>query len=234
MVKFWYKNAGAGSSPVAHPEGNGEAHGGLHLNGAAGLDALSEPPPTSANGSKPITAEGRIQHEHVNGQEGGAAADGEQEGLLKEGQEQDGEAGEADHQPGPPPAPVYEKVSVPRLISQLHLSLGCIPEELAHLHAFYVIRDKPGKLHLEDLDAALECGVLCERPSLRNLEQVCVDKACTCACILGKALRRILEVAGSCLGWYLSIASCNRGHPRVNADTQGLLRSKDVISQAVA
>lgn len=73
------------------------------------------------------------------------------------------------------------KISVPKQVSRLHLATGCLPEELANLASFYLVRSKPGKLMFEDLDDAIECGMLNERPSLRNLEQAC--GCCCCVCV---------------------------------------------------
>lgn len=60
---------------------------------------------------------------------------------------------------------------MPKVVTQLHVIVGRLPEELSHCRAFYMIRTAPGKVEFEDLDAVLECGVLSEGPSLRVLEQ---------------------------------------------------------------
>jgi hypothetical protein len=108
----------------------------------------------------------------------------------EEGKKEEGEDGEQELPPTPPPQIV--KISVPKLVSRLHLATGCMPEELSNLHSFYIIRSRPGKLQFEDLDEALECGVLNERPSLRNLEQVGLwvgKSVCVCGSVL--LIRRI-------------------------------------------
>ena len=51
------------------------------------------------------------------------------------------------------------------------MSLGAVPEELASSRSFYFIRSRPGKLEYDELDSALDLGVLGEGPSLRMLEQ---------------------------------------------------------------
>lgn len=54
----------------------------------------------------------------------------------------------------------------------LHVCLGPLPDAHAACQAFYFLRDKPGKLTLEDMEPQIECGVLSEGPSLRMLQQV--------------------------------------------------------------
>lgn len=54
----------------------------------------------------------------------------------------------------------------------LHVCLGPLPDAHTSCQAFYFLRDKPGKLTLEDMEPQIECGVLSEGPSLRMLQQV--------------------------------------------------------------
>uniref|UniRef100_A0A6S8LSH1 AAA+ ATPase domain-containing protein n=1 Tax=Dunaliella tertiolecta TaxID=3047 RepID=A0A6S8LSH1_DUNTE len=157
-----------GSQPdAAFPEGN-EAKGGHQEEGK------------EASPDEAAPEQGQQEQQEQPQQEQGPGDEQQKQGDQEEGQQQEGaekgEGGEgqgeeADEEPPPPPPPQIIKVSVPKLVSRLHLSSGFMPDELSHMHSFYFIRGKPGKLQFEDLDEALECGVLNERPSLRNLEQ---------------------------------------------------------------
>eukprot|EP00983_Pelagomonas_calceolata_P097691 1158274-Pelagomonas_calceolata.AAC.8 len=161
-----------GSQPdAAFPEGN-EAKGGHQEEGK------------EASPDEAAPEQGQQEQQEQPQQEQGPGDEQQKQGDQEEGQQQEGaekgEGGEgqgeeADEEPPPPPPPQIIKVSVPKLVSRLHLSSGFMPDELSHMHSFYFIRGKPGKLQFEDLDEALECGVLNERPSLRNLEQVRLD-----------------------------------------------------------
>lgn len=106
------------------------------------------------------------------------AADGEAapaaEGAPGEGGE-GGEGDEADEAaPPPPPEPRFVKrmVTVAKQVSRMHIALGSLPDALAALRTFYFLSSAPGRLGEEDMDAAVECGLLSEGPSLRVLEQL--------------------------------------------------------------
>jgi dynein heavy chain len=98
-----------------------------------------------------------------------AAQDGEEDGV-------NGGSGEGDEEEAQPPVrqPKYVRriVSVPKRVNKLSTALGSLPEALAVCPAFYFIAARPGRIAVEDLDSALEFGLLSEGPSLRVLEQM--------------------------------------------------------------
>ena len=87
---------------------------------------------------------------------------------------------------------------MPKQVMRLTAAVGNLPEELSSCAAFYFILNRPGKAVFEEMDTAVECGLLNEGPSLRILEQVRMQQQqqqqsmrTLCAC-------RILH-AGRCL-----------------------------------
>ncbi len=103
--------------------------------------------------------------------EGGTAAD--ESGEAGEGGEGgEGEEGEAEPPAPPPPKYIKRIITVPKVVKKLTVAMGCLPEELSSCSAFYFILARPGRVSADEVDAALEFGLLTEGPSLRILEQV--------------------------------------------------------------
>lgn len=96
--------------------------------------------------------------------EGGEAAEGGEGG--------EGEEGEAEPPAPPPPKYIKRIITVPKVVKKLTVAMGCLPEELSSCSAFYFILARPGRVPADEMDAALEFGLLTEGPSLRILEQV--------------------------------------------------------------
>ncbi|KAF5830619.1 hypothetical protein DUNSADRAFT_14266 [Dunaliella salina] len=170
-------SAEPGSQPDAAPSPEASEAQGGHQNEGTGAPSHEASPEQKQQEQQPRQQD-QPQQEH------GPGSEQQRRGEQEEGQQQEGaekgEGGDVQNEEGgdeepppppPPPPPQIVKVSVPKLVSRLHLSCGFIPDELSHMLSLYFIRGKPGKLQFEDLDEALECGVLNERPSLRNLEQ---------------------------------------------------------------
>lgn len=114
------------------------------------------------------------------------AADGEPASADANGdgeqpQHVDGEQGAADGEAAVPhddeEAPTSRKkvvrqvVTVPQQVQRLSAAVGNLPEELAGSPSFYFVLSRPGKVAAEEMDTAVECGLLSEGPSLKNLEQ---------------------------------------------------------------
>ncbi len=71
-----------------------------------------------------------------------------------------------------PAAAQTAKDSPSRTQQVLRICTGHLPEQHAACEAFFFIRNKAGKLAVEDLATELEFGVLAGGPSLKMLEQV--------------------------------------------------------------
>ncbi|KAL6757976.1 dynein heavy chain, N-terminal region 1-domain-containing protein, partial [Haematococcus lacustris] len=137
-------------------------------------DAPGAEPNPAANGNEPGSGEHSGDAEDVEEAEGGA--------TDEDSSPHEAQLGE-DGLPLPAPrkarrarvvkpaTPQFIKVMVPKVTDQLQVCMGRMPQDLSTCPCFYLLRSKPGKVYVEDMDEVLECGVLSEGPSLQALEQ---------------------------------------------------------------
>lgn len=155
-------------------DGEGEEHDGQEPGEAGGEGAEGSTAPGDSGDGQPEDAPAAAAE--ANGanpeDEAAAPADGAADGAAGEGGEE-GDGAEGDEPPAPP-APKYVRrvISVPKVVSKLNVALGSLPEELSVFPVFYFILNRSGHVAAEELDSAVEFGLLSEGPSLRILEQM--------------------------------------------------------------
>lgn len=140
--------------------------------GEAGAAAPSENGAPPADGAAAAGDAGLVKAE---GAEGAPAVEGSAIDEAETTPADDGMEGALDGEEAPPvkgPTVQYTRVMVPKTTTKLHVVVGQLPEELSTLKSMYFLRDRPGKLSIEEIEEAVEIGVLNEGPGLRILEQV--------------------------------------------------------------